>query len=248
MAFLGGIFVPILAISLIFGNSFVGMAAVMLGLLTGLLYLMPPTQERLMALLSDIQARKGIATLIPILAVAGIFGTSFLMVLVLVAAGIALLAATLAYRLSGVTSWETSPVTTSIPAAPASVPALPAQASGEPVGEIDIRALCRGLPASVSGQVIATVEHLELVAAQARQSGDSRRAYDAQHGLHDYLPNAVNAWKAQPEHQQDVGELERALAQVREIAGPDDVDGEASRKAWEIQQRFLQERAGKNRN
>jgi hypothetical protein len=96
----------------------------------------------------------------------------------------------------------------------------------------------------VAGQVVATVEHLETVAAEAKRSGDTRRVYDAQQGLTDYLPNTVNAWKAQAEDQRDLSELEWALTQVREIAGTDDADGEAGRRAWETQQRFLASRKG----
>ncbi|CAM3856269.1 MFS transporter [Deinococcus saxicola] len=244
LSMLGGTLIALFAIGLIFseGNAAVGSTLLgLVALLTALYFVSAQAQRGMTTLLTLPGFRRTFRLIIPVFAVAAIFteGNPALMILVLVVAALALAAAMLTVR--------TGP--SSVPDVeemkpPAAVPALPVQSSGETISEIDIRALCRGLPPAVAGQVFATVEHLETAAAEAKLNGDTRRSYDARQGLTDYLPNTVNAWKAQPEDGRDLDELTRALEQVREIAGAGDSGGEAGRRAWETQQRFLAARKG----
>lgn len=234
--------IALLALSLIFGETVVSVVLLGCVVLLTTLYLISAQAQRGLATLFTLPGfRRGFPLVIPAFAVAGIFAADepLPMILVLMAAALALAAAMLTVRPARSPTADVKDVP-----APAAVPALPAQSSGETISEIDIRALCRGLPPAVAGQVFATVEHLETVAAEARNNGDTRRSYDARQGLTDYLPNTVNAWKAQAEDQRDLDELTRALEQVREIAGADDVGGEAGRRAWNTQQRFLSSRKG----
>ena len=236
----GGLLIALFVTGLIFGSVLVGVTLLALVALFAAAYFVSPQAQRgLSAVVTAPEFRRRSGLVIPVFVLAGIFGNPVLMVLVLLIAALALAAATLTSRAGPVTS----PAAPEVPDA-AAAPALPAQSSGETISEIDIRALCRGLPPAVAGQVFATVEHLETVAAEARRNGDTRRVYDAQQGLRDYLPNTVNAWKAQAEGERDLSELEWALTQVREIAGTDDADGAAGRRAWETQQRFLASRKG----
>lgn len=239
---MGSTLLALLALSLIFGETVV--SVVLLGcvvLLTALYFISAQAQRGLAILFTLPGFRRVFRLVIPVFAVAGIFADDepLPMILVLIAAALALAVAMLTVRTAHSPAAEVKDVP-----APAAVPALPAQASGETISEIDIRALCRGLPPAVAGQVFATVEHLEMVAVEARKNGDTRRSYDARQGLTDYLPNTVNAWKAQAEEGRDLDELTRALEQVLEIAGADDSGGEAGRRAWETQQRFLAARKG----
>lgn len=237
----GGTLIALLVTGLIFGEALVGFALLVLVAVFAAAYLvLPGAQRGLSALLPTPGFKRAAGLVIPVFVLAGIFGTPLLMVLVLVIAALMLAAAVFGVRPAA--PFPEAGVQAVTP--PAAVPALPAQASGETISEIDIRALCRGLPPAVAGQVFATVEHLEMVAVEARKNGDTRRSYDARQGLTDYLPNTVNAWKAQAEEGRDLGELTRALEQVREIAGADDSGGEAGRRAWETQQRFLASRKG----
>lgn len=201
---------------------------------------LPGARHGLSALLPTPGLRRAAGLVVPVFVLAGIFGNPLLMVLVLVIAALLLAAVVFGFQPAAPTPQEGMEADLK----PAAVPALPAQSSGETVSEIDLRALCRGLPPAVAGQVFATVEHLETVAAEAKRSGDTRRSYDARQGLTDYLPNTVNAWRAQAEDRRDLDELTRALEQVREIAGADDSGGEAGQRAWETQQRFLASRRG----
>lgn len=239
LAFLSGLFIPVLVLSLIFGSSLVGAAALMLGVLAVVLTTLPNTRQNLSTALSGRATRQSAGLIIPILAVVGIFGSDQLMVVVLAMAVVALLVMALNSRQESTKTVQADLLSLS------EVPALPDQASGEMISTIDIRALCRGLPASVSGEVMSTVDHLELVASQAGQSGDTRRAYSARQGLSDYLPNTVNTWKELPENERNPAELQRALQQIRDIAGENEQNADTTRKAWEIQQRFLDSRADK---
>ncbi|QFP77219.1 hypothetical protein [Deinococcus sp. AJ005] len=244
LSMLGGTLIALFAIGLIFseGNAVVGFTLLgLVALLTGLYFVSAQAQRGMTTLLTLPGFRRTFRLIIPVFAVAGIFtdGNPALMILVLVVAALALAAAMLTVRTGSASVPDVEEIKP-----PAAVPALPVQSSGETISEIDIRALCRGLPPAVAGQVFATVEHLETVAAEAGKNGDTRRSYDARQGLTDYLPNTVNAWKAQAEDQRDLDELTRALEQVRQIAGVDDSGGEAGRRAWETQQRFLASRKG----
>ncbi|CAM4453638.1 hypothetical protein DEMA109039_21710 [Deinococcus marmoris] len=244
LSMLGGTLIALFAIGLIFseGNVLVGLSLLgLVALLTTLYFISAQAQRGLTTLLTLPGFKRTFRLIIPVFAVAAIFteGNPLLLILVLVVAALALAAAMLTVR----TGLSSAPDMQEAKQA-AAAPALPAQASGETISEIDIRALCRGLPPAVAGQVFATVEHLETAAAEAGKNGDTRRSYDARQGLTDYLPNTVNAWKAQAEDQRDLDELTRALEQVRQIAGAGDSGGEAGRRAWETQQRFLASRKG----
>ncbi|GGM09298.1 hypothetical protein [Deinococcus aerophilus] len=236
----GGLLIALFVTGLIFGNALVGVTLlVLVALFAAAYFVSAQVRGGLSAVVTAPEFRRSSGLVIPVFVLAGIFGNALLMVLVLLIAALALAAAALTVR-AGPAIPQAAP---EVPDS-AAVPALPAHSSGETISEIDIRALCRGLPPAVAGQVFATVEHLETVAAEAKKSGDTRRSYDARQGLTDYLPNTVHAWKAQAEDQRDLGELTRALEQVREIAGVDDAGGEAGRRAWETQQRFLASRKG----
>ena len=89
---------------------------------------------------------------------------------------------------------------------------------------------------------MAAVEELELAMVEAQRRGNVKAAFDARQALTDYLPGTVEAWKAQRPEDQNVSELNRALEEVRAIAGSS--DGSAQRRAWETQQRFLKSRTG----
>ncbi|WP_189012401.1 hypothetical protein, partial [Deinococcus malanensis] len=136
-----------------------------------------------------------------------------------------------------------TPLTPSVQVTPA---ALPAQASAEMLPSLDVRELCRGLPPTLAGEVLATVDQLEAVAVQARASNDTRRAFDARQGLSDYLPETVRAWKAQRDDERDPNELARALTQILRVAGSETSSRDSVLRAWETQQRFLEARTGKN--
>ena len=180
--------------------------------------LSPQAQQGLSVRAATSSFKRAVGMVIPIFVLAGIFGNPMLMVTVLLLATLALAATVFSVRsvLTDVPQMKSRDTSTSH----TTVPALSAQSSGEIIPEINIRALCRGLPPAVTGQVFATVEHLEMMVAEAKRSGDTRRAYDAQQGLKDYLPTTINAWKAQTEDQRDVGELTRALEQVYENRRP----------------------------
>ncbi|GGO23837.1 hypothetical protein [Deinococcus humi] len=243
LSLLGGTLIALLAIGLIFseGSALVGVTLLGLVALLAALYFSSVQAQRGMATLLTLPGfKRGVQLIIPVFAVTSIFteGNVLLMVFVLVVAALGLAAAMLTVRTGTADARQVKEQDIQPPVA------LPAQSSGETFSEIDLRALCRGLPPAVAGQVFATVEHLETVAAEAKRNGDTRRSYDARQGLTDYLPNTVNAWKAQAEDQRDLGELTRALEQVREIAGAEDSGGEAGRRAWETQQRFLAARKG----
>ena len=237
-----GLLTPVLVAALLFGEGLVGYGVLALAALTALLlYGNARTGTNLRSALSREDAQRTAALVVPAMFLTGIFGGPGMMLAVLVLAGVGLvLAATRGAAL------PTSPsARTVLNSEPEPTPAaLPTNVPGEVIPPLDIRALCHDLPPALAGEVLATVEHLEKVTVSARQDGDPRRAFDADQGLHDYLPNTVNAWKAQPEAQRDPAELERALTQIRGIAGPDAAQGEAARQTWETQKRFLEARAG----
>lgn len=237
----GGTLIALFVTGLIFGNALVGFTLLGLAALIAAAYFLLPQAQQGFSILTTVSSfKRAVALVIPVFVLAGIFGNPMLMIVVLILAALALTAATFSVR----------SVLANFPEMKAeqgmeSLSALPAQPSGNTLSETDIRALCRGLPPAVAGQIFATVEHLETVAAEAKRSGDTRRSYDAQQGLKDYLPTTIDAWKAQAEDQRDLGELTRALEQVYEIAGTQDSGGEAGRRAWETQQRFLDSRRGR---
>lgn len=241
LSFLGGLLLPVFVAALIFAEDtpLPGLGTVALALLVVALLGTPRTRRNLIQVLERGDARRLAGLIVPAMFLAGIFGGNVMMLAVLALAALALLLAAgqsaplLAHGAHEGPLPATSPL-----------PQLPAQAPGEVAPPIDVRDLCRGLPPTLAGQVLATVEHLENAAREARRSGDTRRTFDAQRSLDDYLPSTVTAWKAQPEAQRDPAELERALAQVQGIAGTDSPPGEAARQTWTTQQRFLEARSG----
>ena len=238
----GGLLVGALVISLIFGNSSVGFVLLLASasvLTVGAAH--PEARRRLTAFFSSkvVQESGGLA--VGALVLAGIFGNEFLMVAVI----LILTALVFALGVFAPTPPGGAPVRATEPPAepePAPVPALPAQAQGEAVSPIDIRALCRGLPPALAGDVFVTVEHLEQAALRAEASGQARAAFDARQSLRDYLPNTVEAWKAQDHADRRAEELAQALAEVRAIADSGDTRA-AQRRSWETQQRFLRSRS-----
>lgn len=237
-----GLMIPVLVAALIFREGVVGYGVLALAVLTALLlYGNARTGANLRSALSREGAQGTASLIVPAMFLTGIFGGPGMMLAVLALAAVGLLLA--AARGAALPTPPTAPAV--LHAEPEPTPAaLPARVAGEVVTPIDIRALCRDLPPALAGEVLATVEHLEKVALSARREGDTRRAFDAGQGLGDYLPTTVNAWKAQPQALRDPAELERALAQLRAVAGPDAASGEAARQTWETQQRFLEARAG----
>lgn len=246
----GGLFallIPIFVLSQVFsrGNPLPGLAVLLLvALALLLLFGHPRTGANLRAVFARPEAAAVLALLIPAVAVSGVFGGPWLMLAVLSLAFVGLGLA--AFRGVDLIHEAGLPAAPSIPTASQPTPAaLPAQPSAEVLPQLDVRELCRGLPSALAGEVLSTVDHLETVAVQAREGGDTRRAFDARQGLADYLPGTVQAWKAQPEDERDPAELERALGQIRRIAGSDTSSRESARRAWETQQRFLEARTDK---
>ncbi|MBB5233228.1 hypothetical protein [Deinococcus budaensis] len=239
--------IPIFVLSLVFsrGEPLPALAVLLLVALTlALLFGHPRTGANLRAVFARPEAAAVLALLIPAVAVGGVFGGPWLMLAVLSLAFVGVGLA--AFRGAALIHEAGLPAAPSIPTVPQPTPAaLPAQPSAEVLPQLDVRELCRGLPSALAGEVLSTVDHLETVAVQAREGGDPRRAFDARQGLGDYLPGTVQAWKAQPEDERDPAELERALGQIRRIAGPDTSSRESARRAWETQQRFLEARTGK---
>lgn len=237
----GGLLVGALVISLIFGTPVVGFvlllaaASVAFAGATNL-----ETRRRLTAFFGSeaVVASGGMA--VGALVLSGIFGTPLLMIAVIVIlTALVFLLGVFAPTLPG------SPqVRAAEPPTPEQtpLPALPAQAQGEAALPIDLRALCRGLPPALAGDVFVTVEHLEQAAARAEAHGQTRAAFDARQSLHDYLPSTVEAWKAQDSADRRAEELAQALAEVRAIADSEDARA-AQRLAWETQQRFLRSRS-----
>ncbi|MPY65369.1 hypothetical protein F8S09_01500 [Deinococcus sp. SDU3-2] len=240
--------IPIFVLSQVFsrGNPLPGLAVLLLVALTLLLLFgNPRTGANLRAVFARPQAAAVLALMIPAVAVSGVFGGPWLMLAVLSLAFVALGLA--AFRGADLIHEAGLTPAPSIPTVPQPAPAaLPAQPSAEVLPQLDVRELCRGLPPALAGEVLSTVDHLETVAVQAREGGDTRRAFDARQGLGDYLPGTVQAWKAQPEGERDPAELERALGQIRRIAGSDTSSRESARRAWDTQQRFLEARTDKN--
>lgn len=241
------VWVLMLVATLLFGQGEPLPVAVALGLglLAAALLWHPRSGARLRRSLDGPKARRAVWMLVPAMLVSGmlgLFGTFFgglagilamLVVLVLAAAALVLAAGSG----PGIAAGRAPEA-----ARPTKVPALPASAPGEPLA-LDIRELCRGLPAPLAGEVLATVEHLEMAEARSREDGDARRRYDAERSLRDYLPNTVNAWKGQAPEQRDPQELARALEQIKRIAGADEHGGEGARHGWETQKRFLDSRS-----
>jgi len=234
--------VPVFVLSLVFsrGEPLLGIAVVLLaGLAASLLLGNARTGANLRAVFARSETAGMTFLLIPATAVGGVFGGPVLMLLVVALAAAALLL--VAFRgvevLSGVVSTSAAPVEKS--------PTFPAQASDEIPPGLDLRELCRGLPPTLAGEVLATVDHLEAVEVQARRSGDARRSFDARQGLDEYLLGTVRAWKAQREDERDPAELARALTQIQRIAGSGPFSSESARRTWDTQQRFLNSRSGK---
>ncbi|MCP2013844.1 hypothetical protein L1280_000972 [Deinococcus sp. HSC-46F16] len=239
--------IPIFVLSQVFsrGNPLPGLAVLLLVALTLLLLFgNPRTGANLRAVFARPQAAGVLALLIPAVAVSGVFGGPWLMLAVLSLAFVGLgLAAFRGVDLIHEAGLTPAPPVSAVPQpAPA---ALAAQPSAEVLPQLDVRELCRGLPPALAGEVLSTVDHLETVAVQAREGGDTRRAFDARQSLGDYLPGTVQAWKAQPEDERDPAELGRALSQIRRIAGSDTSSRESARRAWDTQQRFLEARTEK---
>lgn len=240
--------IPVFVLSLVFsrGEPLPGLAVLLLvGLALALLFGNARTGANLRAVFARPETAGVVSLLIPAVAVSGVFGGPALMLAVLTLAFAGLLLA--AFRGVALIHEAGLPPAPAIPAPSQPVPAaLPAQPSAEVLPQLDVRELCRGLPAALAGEVLSTVDHLETVAVQAREGGDTRRAFDARQSLSDYLPGTVQAWKAQPEDERDPAELGRALGQIRRIAGSDTSSRESARRAWDTQQRFLEARTDKN--
>lgn len=244
LALLFSLLVLMLVTALILSRGEPGpvMLAVVLGILAAFLLWNPTTGARLRQTLGTRGAQIVAAMVVPSLFLSGIlggFGGMLLLLTVLVLAAAALVLAARPRPLQGV-----GPVAP--PHSPAAtVPSLPAVASGDPLPELDIRELCRALPKALVGEVMATVEHLEAAEAHAAKSGDVRRCYDAAQSLRDYLPGTVNAWKEQAPEQRDPEELVHALEQVKRIAGTEERGSSSARHNWETQKRFLESRSQK---
>ena len=238
---IGGLLIGMTAISLIFGNAFV--AFTLFAVVAAFFVLAGMSGDfrgRLQAFLQSREARSGLGLVVGALALVGIFGNAFLMTVVILLAGLAILLLSRGRQvpLHEMPQWNDA-------ANPHPAPqALPTEAQGEKISELDVRALCRGLPPMQAGQVMAAVEELELAMVEAERRGNVKAAFDARQALTDYLPGTVEAWKAQRPEDQNVSELNRALEEVRAIAGSS--DGSAQRRAWETQQRFLRSRTDAN--
>lgn len=239
--------IPVFVLSLVFsrGEPLPGLAVLLLvALALALLFGNARTGANLRAVFARPETAGVVSLLIPAVAVSGVFGGPALMLAVLSLAFVGLLLAAL--RGAALLHEAGLPPASPVPAAPPPAPAaLPAQPSAEVLPPLDVRELCRGLPPALAGEVLATVDHLEGVAVQARQDGDVRRSFDARQGLGEYLPETVRAWKAQREDERDPAELARALARIQQVAGSDTSSSRSARRAWETQQRFLESRAGK---
>lgn len=239
---LGGILIPMLVLSLVFGKFLGGITLLGAVAVIGIMSMLDAGfRARLVAVTQqpDKPLQKGMGLAIPALALSGIFGGPILMVALIVILAVLGILYVFGINSPNIPAPETPvPLPTTLPAA------LPAQAQGEPISALDVRALCRGLPPLQAGQVISTVEHLEFAMAEAESRGNVKAAYDARQALREYLPNTVEAWKAQAEQDQHLAELDRALLEVRAIAGTDDAS--AQRRAWETQQRFLRSRGGQS--
>lgn len=234
---LGGLLIPVAAVTAIFGET--------LGLLTLLgvaaAYLLlaasnPVIRSKLLDFSRTTTPHASLGVCIPILVLSGIFGGPIVVAVAILVVGLA--GFLMAMNSGGPSAPIPAPTESLAQTAP---PALPAQAQGEKIEPLDVRALCRGLPPMQAGQVVKAVEELELAMAEAERRGNVKAAFDARQALNDYLPGTVEAWKAQRPEDQDMAELERALEEVRAIAGT--TDGSAQRRAWETQQRFLKARA-----
>lgn len=236
--------IPIFVLSLVFsrGEPLPGMAVVLLlALAVGLRFGNARTGANLRTVFARPETAGAVSLLIYAVAVSGVFGGPVQMLAVLALAFAGLLLA--AFR--GVTLVQEVTETPLTPSAQFTPAALPAQPSAEVLPSLDVRDLCRGLPPTLAGEVLATVDQLEAVAVQARGSGDTRRAFDARQGLSEYLPETVSAWKAQRDDERDPDELARALTQILRVAGSGTSSSDSVRRAWETQQRFLEARTGK---
>lgn len=233
IGFFGGISIPLFILGLIFGKNelLIGSSVLFLLILVIGLYFSRLAPAR--ALFNDLTQnsnKSNVGLIIPLFVIAGIFGGDLLMLLVLGLAALMLFAGVIYYARSPTQPQNELP-SVSLDKA------LPAISSGEVMPELNVRELCRGLPPSLSGQVMLTLEHLETVATTAETNHDTRRAFNAKQGIQDYLPNTVQAWKDQPESQRHTEELEQALRQIRDIAGEN--NDKAAKMTWETQQRFL---------
>ena len=237
---LGALMIPLLALSFVFGKTLAPLtlllvvAAYMIAA-----FLNPEIRARLTGFTRTGTPYALMALSIPMLALSGVFGGPFMMTVVILLVGV------LGFMLA--LNSEPQPVSpdwtqTDSPAAQpqSAAPALPVQAQGEKISELDVRALCRGLPPMQAGQIMSAVEELELAMVEAERQGNMKAAFDTRQALTNYLPGTVEAWKAQRPEDQDITELNRALEDVRAIAGS--LDGSAQRRAWETQQRFLKSR------
>jgi len=238
-----GLLIPMFVLSLVFGRGepLPGMAVLLLAALAAfLLRGNARTGTNLRAALSQREAQGVAALLIPAMAISGVFGGPVMMCMVV---GLAMLGLLLVAGQGGA-GGDATPQEQDLAGRNVS-PSLPVQTGAEVLPSLDVRDLCRGLPPTLAGEVLVTVEHLETVQVQARQEGQTRRTFDAEQSLRSYLPETVRAWKAQSPDRRDPTELERALEQIRRIPGADEQGGETARRAWETQRRFLESRAEK---
>jgi hypothetical protein len=95
---IGLLLVPLLALSLIFGTVQVGLLTLLLGLYALALTGLRRTRSGMQTLGATVPGLLGMILLVPVLALAGLFGNAVLMMLALLLAGVALTLAALAPR------------------------------------------------------------------------------------------------------------------------------------------------------
>lgn len=226
-----------LVAALIFSKAAAAVGVLLFGaLLAYLLFGNVKTAHNLRRVMGHREARSVVGWMAPTMFLTTIFSNGNVGVVLLAVAVFAFLTVLAALR--GETLFQYDAPSEVPPQPEARVP-LPQVATGEQVNPIDVRDLCRELPAALAGEVIHTVEHLERAAEQARSGGDTRRIFHAQQALTDYLPQTVQAWKRQSSESRDPAELADALAQIRDIAQPSALQSEQAQREWEVQQRFL---------
>lgn len=242
--FLFGLWLSSLIAALIFGTQTAAIGVMVLGgLLAFLLFGHPTTARNLRAVFQHKEAISAASFLVPAMFLSGIFADKPTIIMLVTVAVFALGLLGAAIRGEALLSLDSEPLPTPEKAPQSTPPIVPLpQAASGTTPMPDLRELCRGLPAALSGEVMQTVEQLEEAAAQAKRSGDTRRSFDAEQALHDYLPQTVTAWKNQAAESRNPDELLSALAQIRTIANGSG-GSEHARQEWEIQQRFLLEKS-----